>query len=235
MRITYFSTKTAYMENDILPGVKTPAKNDQIISYYALRVLIGATGILLPFLLIIGNLIAYNNFNIESSVSDYYDNSTSGDILVGVLFVLGFFLMTYKGYDKTDSRAANLGCIFALGVALFPTTSTNHVIHIMHFVFALLLFSVFIFFSIYLFRKTGPGRRTKQKDKRNRVYLTCGIIMIVCIVCIAIGMLWLKELSANYQLVFWFESLALISFGISWITKAEFLYLKDEDGIEKMN
>jgi len=217
------------MNNDLLPGVKTPAKNDQVISYYALRILIGATGILLPLLLIIGNFVAYNNFEIEFSVSDYYDNSTAGDILVGVLFVLGFFLMAYKGYDRIDSRAANLGCIFSLGVALFPTTSSNNVIHIMHFVFALLLFSVFIFFSIYLFRKTGPGRRTKQKDRRNTVYLVCGIIMIFCIVCIAIGMLWLESLSARYQLVFWFESIALISFGISWVTKAEFLFLKDNE------
>src|ERR1700704_520263 len=100
------------MNNDLMPGVKMPEKNDQVVSYYALRILIGATGILLPLLLIIGNLIAYNNFNIEFSVSDYYDNGTAGDILVGVLFVLGFFLMAYKGYDLTDSRAANLGCVF---------------------------------------------------------------------------------------------------------------------------
>ena len=217
------------MENDLLPGVKTPAKNDQIISYYALRILIGATGILLPLLLIIGNLVANNTLLIENSVSDYYDNSTAGDILVGVLFVLGFFLMTYKGYNRTDSIAANLGCVFALGVALFPTTSTNNIVHTMHFVFAVLLFSVFIFFSIYLFRKTDPNKvYTKQKDKRNKVYLLCGIIMILCIVCIAIGMLWLETLSATYHLVFWFESIALIAFGVSWVVKAEFLFMKDK-------
>ena len=218
------------MTNDLMPGVKTPAKNDQIVSYYALRILIGAAGILLPLLLIIGNLIANNSLQIEFSVSDYYDNSTAGDILVGVLFVLGFFLMTYKGYDKTDSRVANLGCVFALGVALFPTTSTNHVVHIMHFVFALLLFTVFIVFSIYLFRKTDADKvYTKQKDKRNKVYLACGIIMILCIAGIAIGMLWLEKLSTTYHLVFWFELVAFIAFGVSWVVKAEFLFLKDGD------
>jgi hypothetical protein len=217
------------MANDLMPGVKTPAKNDQIISYYALRILIGATGILLPLLLVIGNFIAYNNLNIEFSVSDYYDNSTAGDILVGVLFVLGFFLMTYKGYDKTDSRVANLGCVFALGVALFPTTSSNHFVHIMHFVFALLLFTVFIVFSIYLFRKTDPNAvKTKQKDKRNKVYLACGIIMILCIAGIALGMLVFEKASEAYHLVFWFESVALIAFGFSWVVKAEFLFMKDE-------
>ncbi len=217
------------MNNDLMPGIKTPEKNDQIISYYALRILIGATGVLLPLLLIIGNLIANNTLKIEFSVSDYYDNGTAGDILVGILFVLGFFLMTYKGYDKTDSRAANFGCVFALGVALCPTTSHNNIIHIMHFVFAVLLFSVFIFFSIYLFRKSDPSIKcTRQKDKRNWVYLVCGIIMIACIAGITVSMIWLEAASIEYHLVFWFESIALISFGISWVTKAEFLFLKDE-------
>ena len=217
------------MNNDLMPGVKTPERNDQVISYYALRILIGATGVLLPLLLIIGNLIANNTLKIEFSVSDYYDNGTAGDILVGVLFVLGFFLMTYKGFDKTDSRTANFGCVFALGVALCPTTSHNNVIHIMHFVFAVLLFSVFIFFSIYLFRKSdSPKGVNKQKDKRNRVYLTCGLVMIACIAGITVSMIWLEAASIKYHLVFWFESIALIAFGISWVTKAEFLFWKDE-------
>ena len=218
------------MSNDLLPGVKTPAKNDQIISYYALRILIGATGMLLPFLLIIGNLIANQTLHIEFSVSDYYDNGTAGDILVGVLFVLGFFLMAYKGFDRIDSITANLGCVFALGVALCPTTSSNQVVHILHFVFAMLLFSTFIFFSIYLFRKSDPQKKcSPQKNKRNVIYLVCGIIMIVAIASIVVSIFWLEEASQQYHLVFWFESLALISFGFSWITKAEFLFLKDEE------
>lgn len=218
------------MSHDLMPGVKTPVKNDQVISYYALRILIGATGILLPLLLFIGNLFANNTLQIEFSVSDYYDNGTAGDILVGVLFVLGFFLMTYKGYDKTDSRIANLGCVFALGVALFPTTSSNYLVHKMHFVFALLLFTVFIVFSMYLFRKTDPnGIRTKQKDKRNKVYLACGIIIIACIAGIALSMLAFETAASQYHLVFWFESVALIAFGFSWIVKAEFLFMKDEE------
>src|SRR4030095_11405961 len=154
--------------------------NDQIIPYYVLRVLIGAAGICLPFLLVIGKLIYNGSFKLEYSISDYYDNSTAGDILVGVLFALAFFLVSYKGYAPIDSIAANFGCAFALGVALFPTTSSNKFVHFAHFVFALLLFSVFIFFSIYLFRKKAP-HPTKQKKNRNKVYLVCGVLMIVCI------------------------------------------------------
>jgi hypothetical protein len=216
------------------PAKRPGKKNDQIISYYKLRVLIGAAGILLPLLLFFGKLIFNGSSQIEFSISDYYDNGTAGDILVGVLFALGFFLLTYRGYDAVDSRAANLGCVFALGVALFPTTSDNEWVHKLHFVFAFLLFSVFIFFSIYLFRRSDPGKScTKQKETRNKAYLVCGIIMIVCIAGITVCSFLLQKLSANYHLVFWLETIALISFGFSWITKAEFLFWKDGNTDEK--
>lgn len=222
------STETT--NTDKRPG----KKNDQIISYYELRMLIGAAGILLPFLLFIGKLVSNGDAHIEYSVSDYYDNGAAGDILVGILFTLGFFLLSYRGYEPIDSKAANWGCVFALGVALFPTTSDNDLVHKMHFVFAFLLFADFIFFSIHLFRKSDPQQvRSKQKENRNKAYLVCGIIMIVCVAGIAVCSFLLEELSAKYQLVFWLESIALISFGFSWITKAEFLFWKDEDTEEK--
>jgi hypothetical protein len=195
--------------------------NDQIISYFTLRVLIGAAGICLPFLLVIGKLIYNHSLQIEYSISDYYDNGTAGDILVGVLFALAFFLVSYKGYARIDNIAASLGCVFALGVALCPTTSENKTVHNLHFIFALLLFSVFIFFSIYLFRKKNP-HPTNQKKNRNKVYLICGIIMIACIAGIAACEIF--NVNANLHLVFWFESLALVSFGFSWITKAEVVF-----------
>ena len=209
------------MPNELTKTKRPGNANDQIIPYFTLRILIGAAGISLPILLVLGKLIAENSFRLEYSISDYYDNSTAGDILVGVLFSLAFFLVSYKGYAPIDSIAANLGCAFALGVALFPTTSKNTFVHYAHFVFAFLLFSIFIFFSLYLFRKSVP-HPTKQKKNRNKVYLICGILMILCIAGIAVSMIF--EVAPNLHLVFWLESIALVSFGFSWITKAEVLF-----------
>jgi hypothetical protein len=195
--------------------------NDQIIPYHVLRVLIGAAGISLPFLLVIGKLIFNHSWQIEYSISDYYDNGTAGDILVGILFALAFFLVSYKGYAPIDHITASFGCFFALGVALCPTTSAVRIVFYLHFVFAILLFSVFIFFSIYLFRKKSP-HPTKQKKNRNKVYLICGIIMIVCIAGVALAAIF--NLHADWHPIFWLESIALASFGFSWITKAEVIF-----------
>jgi hypothetical protein len=88
-------------------------------------------------------------------------------------------------------------------------------------VFATLLFSVFIFFSLYLFRKSS-GHPTQQKKNRNNVYLICGLIMVTCIA--VIGAFEIFDWNASWNPVFWFESLALFSFGFSWITKAEVVF-----------
>lgn len=207
----------------------SPNNNQQIISYFTLRQLIGILGIALPVLMIMFNYISLKSWEIEFSISDYYDNGGAGYVFVGVLFVLGFFLLSYKGYEKIDDRAADVGCIAALGVALFPTTSKIYSIHVMHFVFALLLFSTFIFFSLYLFRKSS-GTVTQKKVVRNRVYVTCGIIMIVCIAGITLASFGLLgSAAAKYKIVFWLEAVALASFGFSWIVKGELLW-KDASG-----
>ncbi|MFI5134188.1 MAG: DUF998 domain-containing protein [Chitinophagales bacterium] len=208
-------------------------KREQIISYQILRVLIGATGVLLPLLVVIGKLISEKTLQLEFSISDYYNNGAAGDILVGVLFVLGFFLMTYKGPKPVDNLISTIGGIAALGVALFPTTfcdKTKCWVYYMHFSFAFILFTVFILFSVWLFRKTNPDKKmTKEKRRRNKFYLACGIIMILCIAAIAVSLLFLDgSVTEKYHLVYWFESLALVSFGISWITKSESFYLKDK-------
>jgi hypothetical protein len=200
--------------------------NQQIISYFTLRQLIGVLGITLPLLMVIFKYISQKNFEIEFSISDYYDNGSAGYVLVGILFVLGFFLLSYKGYDKIDDRASDFGCICALGVALFPTTSSVKAVHIMHFVFAFFLFATFVFFCLVLFRKTDNTKAiTKQRVARNRVYLTCGWVMIVCIIGIALASFnVLGTAASTYKIVFWLEAVALFAFGFSWLVKGELLW-----------
>jgi Ca2+/Na+ antiporter len=210
------------------PLPSSEREKNQIISFLRLRTAIGALGISLPFLLVLTDSVAKCRLGIEFSISDYYDNYVAGDLLVGVLFVLGFFLWSYRGYEPIDNRASNFGFICAMGVALFPTTSGILLVHRLHFVFAFFLFATFIFFSLYLFRKKSKDPNalvSRQKKNRNKVYLICGIIMIVCIIVIALGSFGLfGEVTGNYKLVFWFETIALIAFGFSWITKGELLW-----------
>jgi hypothetical protein len=58
---------------------------------------------------------------------------------------------------------------------------------------------------------------------------TCGIIMVIAILVILSNFLGLipDEVFKKYHLTFWMETIAVESFGVAWLTKAEVI-LKDK-------
>jgi len=233
-------------------------KNTQVISYLMLRKAIGILGITFPIILIVGTIVSCGCLEIQNSISAYY-HTCMHNIFVGILCAIALFLFTYTGYDSTDSTAGNIACIFALGVALFPTSYSgpinccipkiidNGIISTIHFISAAGLFLTLAYFSICRFTKTKnepescwkrllpkkSGQRPKgRKLIRNRIYITCGIAMIVCIISIGIYKL-IQDTNLGHSLIklkptFWFEALALWAFGISWLTKGKTIYVDVE-------
>jgi hypothetical protein len=196
-----------------------------LISYLTLRKAIGLIGVALPFVLVIGKWLLQTP-GIEPSISDYY-YTVVGSVFVGSLCSIGVFLLSYKGYDKWDDLAGNFACLFAVGVALFPTPpigNTDPVVAAIgnvHFTCATAFFSLLAYFSLVLFRK-GKETPTPQKRLRNQVYATCGSLIILAIGLIAVYSFFLRETWLhNLDPVFWLESLAVLSFGISWLVKGE--------------
>ncbi|MFW6129019.1 MAG: DUF998 domain-containing protein [Candidatus Aminicenantaceae bacterium] len=212
---------------------KVKNKEYMVFSYLELRKTIGVLGILLPFILCLGALIFFKT-GIQDSVSSYY-HTDMRDVFVGMLFVIGFFLFSYKGYERTDDLAGDLGCVFAVGVALFPTTpegeSGPSLTGYIHLAFSMLFFLTLIYFSLFLFTKTDPNTApTQRKRQRNNVYKACGITMSACILVIGVYILLpdkLATLIKPYKPVYWLEALSILAFGISWLIKGETL-LKDK-------
>lgn len=210
--------------------------NPQLISYLTLRRAVGILGISIPFVMVIGSVVFGDCREIQSSISAYYYTNMR-NIFIGIICAVAFFLFAYKGYDRRDSVAGNLGCLFALGVAFFPTSVeapltpcihehiVNPVISSIHFVSAGLFFMVLAYFSIVLFTK-GSSRPTPRKLQRNRLYRFCGYTIIVCLLGIAAYFIHFeKKYPAldNLDPVFWLESIALWAFGLSWLTKGQTL------------
>ena len=206
------------------------------LSYLELRRAIGILGITLPIVLSLGALILFQT-GIQNSISSYYHTGMR-DVFVGSFGAIGLFLLSYKGYERRDDIAGNLACMFAIGVALFPTTAdsatTNgaRLIGYVHLAFATLFFLTIIYFSLFLFTRTDPNKSpSKRKLLRNKVYKACGYAMGICMLFIVIYFLLPGETGAvfkEYKPVYWLESLADFAFGIAWAVKGEAL-LKDEE------
>jgi hypothetical protein len=201
---------------------KNDGDDSSVVSYLTLRRVVGALGVALPVVVALWGLALCHCRALQPSISDYYSLRTR-DAFVGILFTIGWFLFTYRGYDRRDNIAGNLACLFALGVALFPNSGSS-LEQVVHFASASALFLVLAYFSLFLFTKSA-GNPTAKKLVRNRVYKLCGVIMLVCIALIGLYYWRLTDTPvASAKPVFWLESLALWAFGFSWAVKGETLW-----------
>jgi len=130
---------------------QTDSTTEPIVSYLTMRKAVGWLGMLLPFLLLVGNFtlneigIFENEFFVKhageyanagswkSSVSHYY-YTTVGEYFTGALCAVAMFMLCYTGHPKrkgeiglSDNTMTNLAGLFALGVVSFPTTSETKI------------------------------------------------------------------------------------------------------------
>ena len=203
--------------------------NKMALSHIGLRKILGWLGLALPVLCVIGGWLAGQSGN---SISAYYGTNMR-DLFVGVLFLTGFFMITYKGYDKKDDIITTIGGVASIVTAFFPCCSSelsiwmlpDSISSLFHLVGAITLFASFGFMSYFQFTKTD-GNMTDQKKKRNVIYRTCGIVIAAMILYTPLGAFWIDH-TYGLSTILVVETIMLVAFAISWFTKGEAL-LKDK-------
>jgi hypothetical protein len=192
------------------------------------RQLIGYIGLALPLILWV--IAGWRPTGLSArwrpmdSISAYYYSGAVA-AFVGLLVALALFLITYRGFDNkygwVDRLAARIAGFAALLVAFFPTsapdgfpklpwwTPSNRVVH---YISAIVLFSMFALFCLWLFRLTTSDPPPPDKRRRNGIYVGCGIVILI-------SMTWAGVAGWKEGPIFWPESLALIAFAISWLVK----------------
>ena len=197
---------------------------NQTYSYLALRRAVGWIGILLPFVLMLGAFLFFKEEIVRRNISLYY-HSGMRDVFVGAICALALFMFFYKGYDKWDNLAGNLAGFFAVGIALFPTVKEGPYdwSAIVHFICAIFFFLILVGFSLFLFTRKGP-KPTKRKLARNTIYIICGSVMITCLIAMMIFFCFFETAHPQSDFIFWAETVALVAFGVSWLTKGGTFY-----------
>lgn len=213
------------------------SETPELISFMVLRRSIGWLGFLLPFVLILGSFLFGKCYQIQPSISHYYFTNMR-EVFVGILCAVGLFLFSYRGYSRLDGISANLAGLFSLGIALFPTSKIEQpcqadVVSFMqweaneciHFSCAALFFLTLAYMSLFLFTKSRYKweDQTPEKRKRNTIYKLCGYMMVFSIMMIAMSKPVFRA-GDDSLVVFWFETLALLAFGISWLIKGEAIF-----------
>jgi hypothetical protein len=201
-----------------------------------IRRAIGLLGICLAPVLVIGNIIISPCPTVLDAISTYYF-SYMGDVFVGILCAIAVFFFNYKGYD-TDYNLGKLLGVLAFCIAFFPAyqeqqnlpcialgLKNSPLLGKLHTTAAAVFFSILAYYCLALFTK-GSANNNPQKQQRNRVYRTCGytivamLLLIVSVFALPTWGQWLEPIRP----VLTFESIALLAFGISWLTKGQALW-----------
>ena len=205
--------------------MQTQEKAMRVINHKTMRAIIGSIAILMPIFVVL--LSGYQELS-SISISYWTD---SHDIFVGSLIAVAFFLSAYNGTGTCGkdmeywlSKAA---FIFALCVALFPTTDFNECEdcapqwimyisdsislepHEIHNTAAILLFICF-FFLISFF-----STRAKKKGKlfRSKFYQGISLSMLFGMPSVY----FFGKISGWYEPIFAVEVFGLSLFGVGWL------------------
>ena len=226
------------------PAVRSPLGSvDFILSHTQQRQMIGGLGIIFPFtIIILGKLIFGTELQI--SLSHYYHTGVR-DIYVGILFLIGTFLIFYRGYQDVnyDGRWSTIAGFCAIGTALFPTTVEakpslqTEIIGIVHFVFAFSFLAILGLFVLVYFRRS-VGDACAEKKRRNRVYTLCGwsvFVSLALIFSIFFLPLSMQHAVTKFKPVLILETIAIVAFGFAWLVKGEWLFTQYLGLLEKKN
>ena len=203
---------------------------------------IGALGFVFPVVVVISGFIIYGS--VKDSLSDYY-GSGSRDVFVIMMLLVAWFLIRYRGYDIMDNLAGKLAGTFALGVVFFPNNSGDWR-EVVHFVSATGLFLMFSFFCLFIFTKTEKSRpnhlrqtlasfrfctiksnipEMRLKMRRNKIYVTCGLVILLGIVLVPIYNLFLQQTVISVvKPTLSLEWLMIWAFGLAGLVKGETIW-----------
>lgn len=196
-----------------------------MINTLKLRKTIGWLGMLLPWIVAILYMIfEVKGFGLPNSISaTYYEASCITPFMI-ILGSAGLLLICYNGYDKQDAIICTLAGIFGLCICLFPCAYSpvkpvgtfqipSNISAWLHNCSAIIFFGLLAYNSLFLFTKSS-GEMTPEKKKRNIIFRVCGIGMIASFIFLI--PLW------NTTFGVWLvEAIALMFFGISWLTKSQ--------------
>lgn len=197
----------------------------EVFDYRTLRFLVGLIAFSLPFVV---TFIASTPLR---SISASY-HTEAQDIFVGMLFIVGSFLVAYNGHFLREAIASKVAGFSAIIVALVPTTCPScsaNINSIIHYAAAVLLFAILTYFCFGPFRRKVKSKGGK-KGVRSKIYFICGAIMVLCMLAALIGNLTLNDAAYHdLAITFWAEAIALNAFGVAWIVAGKYIPLTTEE------
>jgi hypothetical protein len=192
------------------------------IEHHTIKLIVGVIAISLATLTSI-----FSETPLESISASYHEEGWSSNIFVGFLFAISAFLLAYHGRSVFEMVISKIAAVSALGVAMFPCSCGSHqeIIPHIHYISATIMFLILVAFCFSFLRRARSKGHT-QAVFRTYLYAICGFTILVYIALIGLDSVLEGTISSRIsRLTFYCEAVALIAFGIAWLTASRILPL----------
>ncbi len=191
------------------------------IDHHTIKLIVGVIALTLGPLT---NFLAPHQ--LTSISASYYAGGWSQSIFTGFLFATAAFLLAYNGEDSVPQMVwSKVAAAAALVVALFPCACDGHTVRVRyaHGIAATVLFLILAYFC-YCFYRRARAKGHPQANARAAIYAVCGGAILLSILVLAADHFSHCRLQAwDPQLTLHGEHLALVAFGVSWLTASRML------------
>ncbi|GHA40684.1 hypothetical protein GCM10008927_01140 [Amylibacter ulvae] len=212
-------------------------------SFLRIRRAVGYLGLAFPFVLVIGGLMLAMDDRVLPTLSDYFFTPMR-DVFTGGLIAIGFFLITYKGYEEpygfgSDKNLTFMAGLLAICVAFFPFRACAgntictlpqqwfqfDVSQYIHYGAAVGFFAILARLCLVNFRMVNHGVKTNSKSGRDRIYFLAGRTILGALIALlslyVLDRLFGGVLDFAYRvsLVLILESICIWAFAIAWLVK----------------
>ncbi len=161
------------------------------------------------------------------SASYWAEGDWPRNILVGFLFAIGAFLLSYNGYTTPEMMLSKVAAFASVGVAMFPCRCEGHeeIIPGVHYISAAVMFGILAIFCYFFFQRAWT-KGWAQARIRGLVYAICGLAIVLSISLMALDFLTDEAISQRLKrFTFYAEATGLVMFGIAWLTASRVLPL----------
>lgn len=195
-------------------------------SLQRMRTMVGLIALCLPVVLAVGK-VALGDPGLQGSISAYYYTGLR-DVFVGSLWAVGVFMILYRN-GTVDDRMTSAAGVCAVLVAVFPTAPAGELashgwVPYIHLAAATTLFVLLAWLAAVRFPVSDPGvAADPAKHVRVAVYRACGAVIALSVAAALVDGVLAKTGVVGPGHLFWFESVALVAFGVSWLVKSRAL------------
>ncbi|MGQ0575558.1 MAG: hypothetical protein ACT4RN_15345 [Pseudonocardia sp.] len=203
-------------------------------SYGRMRTAIGVIGVLLPVVLLVGDVVFLDgDMLLRGSLSAYY-HSGMRDVWVGALAATALFLVNYRVEEQpVDNRWSTVAGVAALGVALFPTNRPpgtplpptplqaalgERLVATIHFTSAAVFIVSLAIISVYFGRREMVNRARTPAAALAWRNFHWGCAAVIGVALVAMVASQATGIADRNSLLFG-EIVAVVAFGASWLAK----------------